>query len=53
MTRDQIQHVSNYMTAILDSDVLVFTDDRWYSRFDMLILTVIHILIMDIRSFVL
>ena len=51
-TRDQFEHVSNCMTAILDSDVLAFTDDRWYSRFDMLILIVIHILIMDIRSFV-
>ena len=50
---NSLQWLDHHMTAILDSDVLVFTDDRWYSRFDMLILTVIHILIMDIRSFVL
>ena len=51
-TRDRFEHVSSCVTAILDSAVLAFTYDRWYSRFGMLILIVIHILIMDIRSFV-
>jgi len=40
------------VTAILDSAVLAFTVDCWYSRFGMLVLIVIHILIMDIRLYV-
>ena len=49
MTRDQFEHVSSCVTAILHSDVLAFTYDRWYSRFGMLMMIVLHILIMDFR----